>query len=83
MKALIVLLGLFYSVVGFAGPVNINTADAKTLASELDGVGPVTAERIVAYRQEHGVFKSAEELKAVRGVGAKTYAKNAEKILLK
>ena len=35
----------------WAGPVNINTADAKTLARELDGIGPAKAQAIVDYRQ--------------------------------
>jgi competence protein ComEA len=83
MKKMIFFLGMLYSVLAFAGPVNINSADAKTLAAELEGVGPVTAERIVAYRQEHGAFTAPEQLKAVRGVGEKTYAKNADNILLK
>jgi competence protein ComEA len=61
-----------------AGPVNINTADATTLAKELKGVGPKLADAIVEYRQKHGPFKSADELTLVKGIGAAAVAKNRE-----
>lgn len=60
----------------FAGAVNINTADAKTLARELVGVGPAKAEAIIKYRTEKGPFKSPEDLKRVEGVGEATYEHN-------
>ena len=53
-------------------PVNINTADAETLCT-LPGIGPALAERILAYRQEHGRFEQLPELMNVRGIGSKTY----------
>jgi competence protein ComEA len=59
-----------------AGPVNVNTADAKTLARELDGVGMARAEAIVAYRQKNGPFKSAEDLGKVKGLGKKIIDQN-------
>ncbi|HEU0225590.1 MAG TPA: helix-hairpin-helix domain-containing protein [Steroidobacteraceae bacterium] len=59
-----------------AGPVNVNTADAKTLARELDGVGMAKAEAIVSYRQKNGPFKSAEDLAKVKGLGKKTIEQN-------
>ncbi len=59
-----------------AGPVNVNTADAKTLARELDGVGMAKAEAIVAYRQKNGPFKNADELAKVEGIGKKTIEQN-------
>jgi competence protein ComEA len=52
-------------------PVNINTADAATLAGSLRGVGTKKAEAIVAYRSEHGPFKSVDELVNVKGIGEK------------
>ncbi len=61
-----------------AGPVNVNTADAATLARELKGVGPKLADAIVEYRQKHGPFKSADELTLVKGIGAAAVAKNRE-----
>ncbi len=51
--------------------VNINTADASTLANALNGVGMRKAEAIVAYRDEHGPFKSIDELINVKGIGEK------------
>ncbi|MCB1631702.1 MAG: helix-hairpin-helix domain-containing protein [Pseudomonadales bacterium] len=51
--------------------VNINTADASTLASALNGVGVKKAEAIVAYRDQHGPFKSVDELINVKGIGEK------------
>jgi len=61
--------------------VNINEADAETLAAMLDGVGLQKAMAIVAYREEHGPFYLAEELTAVRGIGAGTVAKNTARIV--
>jgi competence protein ComEA len=49
-------------------PVDLNTADAQQLDS-LPGVGPSTAEAIIAHRDEHGPFRSVEELLDVRGIG--------------
>jgi competence protein ComEA len=67
-------------IVAWAGPVNINTADAKTLAKELDGIGPAKAQAIVDYRQKNGAFKSAEDLLKVEGIGAKVLEQNRENI---
>lgn len=53
--------------------VNINTAGADRLES-LPGVGPVYAERIMAYRKTNGPFASKEDLMNVSGIGEKTYA---------
>jgi len=52
--------------------VNINTADAPSIADALQGIGLRKAEAIVAYRNEHGPFKSVDELVNVKGIGAKT-----------
>lgn len=51
-------------------PVNINTADAETLAA-LPGIGQVLAERIVAYRRQNGFFRAIEEITNVEGIGEK------------
>ena len=51
-------------------PVNINTADAETLAA-LPGIGGVLAERIVAYRRQNGPFRAIEEITKVEGIGEK------------
>ncbi len=54
--------------------VNINTADKATLTL-LPGVGTVTAEAILAYRQANGDFKSIDDLMKVKGIGEKSLAK--------
>ncbi len=51
-----------------AGPIHLNSATVEQL-DELPGVGPVTAEKIVAYREKHGGFTSVDELDAVPGIG--------------
>lgn len=56
--------------------VNLNTATPGQL-EELPGVGPVTAEAIVAFRTEHGAFTSVEELLDVSGIGEATLAEIA------
>ena len=43
--------------VAIAGPVDVNTADAKTLARELQGIGMAKAEAIVSYREKNGPFE--------------------------
>ena len=70
------------SGLSFAGPVNVNTADAKTIAKELHGVGKAKAEMIVAYRDAHGPFTSADQLRQIKGIGKKTIDRNREYIRL-
>ena len=53
---------------GTVGPVSLNTATAEQLDT-LPGVGPVTAQKIVDYRQEHGPFTSVDGLDAIPGIG--------------
>lgn len=50
------------------GFININTADTGEL-TKLPGIGPVIAQRIVAYRDEHGAFETIDEISKVRGIG--------------
>ena len=66
----------------WAGPVNINAADAETLAAELDGIGLAKAEAIVADRERNGAFKSASDLTRVKGVGERIVALNKANIRL-
>ena len=65
-----------------AGPVNVSTADAETISAELQGIGLSKAKAIVAYRAEHGPFKSRAELTAVKGIGARTVEINRDNIVL-
>ena len=65
-----------------AGPVNVNTADAETIAAELTGVGINKARAIIAYRNANGDFEQAEQLALVKGIGARTVELNQANILL-
>ncbi|HVX19381.1 MAG TPA: helix-hairpin-helix domain-containing protein [Acidimicrobiales bacterium] len=56
-----------------SGPVDLNQASEKDL-EELPGVGPATAQAIIAYRDQHGGFRSVDELQDVRGIGDAKYA---------
>jgi competence protein ComEA len=62
--------------------VNINEADANTIADILVGVGASRATAIVQYREEHGRFTSVEQLLEVKGIGEATLMDNREKILI-
>jgi competence protein ComEA len=50
------------------GPVHLNTATLEQLDA-LPGVGPVTAQKILDYRQKHGAFSSLDDLDAIPGIG--------------
>ena len=73
---------LFANTPSFAIPVNINTADATTISSSLNGVGIVKANAIVDYRKNNGNFSSPENMASVKGIGVKTVEKNKKDILL-
>ena len=62
--------------------VNINAADAATLAARLKGVGHSRAQEIVRYRESYGRFTSAEELMEVKGIGRSTLDMNRQIITL-
>ncbi len=62
--------------------VNINTADAETLALALDGIGMAKAQEIIVYREQNGDFKTVDELQNVRGIGKATVERNRSRILL-
>jgi len=51
-----------------SAPLDLNSATAEQLDA-LPGVGPVTAQKILDYRQKHGAFSSLEELDAIPGIG--------------
>ena len=65
-----------------ASSVNINTADAQTLAARLNGVGLSRAEDIIEYREAYGPFATVEELTSVKGIGKATLEKNRQVITL-
>lgn len=60
--------------------VNINLADAQTLADTLKGIGLKRAKAIVAYREANGLFASVDDLKKVKGVGESIIQKNIDRI---
>jgi len=61
------------------GPIMINRATVKDFES-LDGIGPVLANRIVAYRKTNGPFTSIEDLLKVPGIGQSKFAQFKEKL---
>ncbi len=75
-RTAIAVIVLALPMLTFAGPVNINTADAQTLASELSGVGLSKAKAIVEYREKHGPFRNADDLSLVKGIGERTVDRN-------
>lgn len=52
--------------------VDLNSA-SPALLTHISGIGPKLAERIVAYRDEHGVFRKREDLRKVSGLGPKSF----------
>lgn len=62
--------------------VNINQADAATLAQVLVGIGDKKAQAIIEYRQTHGAFTTIEQLDNVKGIGAATIEKNRARVRL-
>jgi competence protein ComEA len=56
------------SAAAAAGPVSLSSATAEQLDT-LPGIGPVTAQKIIAYREQHGPFTSVEALDAIPGIG--------------
>lgn len=78
---LLVLIVLSWPTLSFA-QVDLNSADAKTLAVAMTGIGLVKAEAIVAYRQANGPFRSLDELANVKGIGIKTIDANRSAIVI-
>jgi competence protein ComEA len=78
--------GLIFSLLPagavLAGPVNLNSADAATLARELEGIGPAKAQAIVEFRQKNGPFKTPEDLLKVQGIGERVLEQNRGNIRL-
>ncbi|WP_338021718.1 ComEA family DNA-binding protein [Alkalimarinus coralli] len=65
------------------GKININSADAHTLASSIKGIGLKKAQAIVDYREAYGPFSNIQDLTSVSGIGDKTVAKNASLLTVK
>lgn len=82
LKTIAFVIALSLSSICFAQSVNINEADAKTLAANVDGVGMSRAKAIVAYRDQYGPFDSVKDLMKVKGVGKKTVEKNKDRLVV-
>ena len=65
---------------GVVAPLNINQASLKEL-QKLPGVGKVTAEKIIAYREANGPFATVDDLLKVNGMGKKTLAKIRDRVM--
>ena len=63
------------SIAGSQGLININEAEKDELIT-LPKIGPVTAERIIRYREDYGKFSSVNYLKNIKGIGDKTMEQN-------
>lgn len=73
------LLGILPTLVN-AGPVDINTADAATIAQELNGIGASRAKAIVEYREKNGRFATPEDVLKVSGIGPQVLKLNRDNI---
>lgn len=67
---------------GSVSAIDLNSADAATLAREMQGIGQSKARAIVEYRRVHGPFRSIDDLALVKGIGARTIELNRAKLRL-
>jgi competence protein ComEA len=82
LTAVLTAIVLFSTVWAAELPqININTASSQEL-SQLKGVGPAYADKIVTYREANGPFAKPEDLVNVPGIGAKTFETNKDQIVV-
>jgi len=77
--SLVVMISLPFGVAIGDERININTADAATLQL-IHGIGESRAKAIIAYRDEHGPFKTVDELVNIPGIGIKTLESMREQV---
>jgi len=85
---IVVLVAVLALLVGGTGvyagdsvKININTASAEEL-TQLQGIGPKYAAKIVEYREQNEPFASAEDIMKISGIGPVTFEKNKERIVV-
>lgn len=78
----LLFFALLISSTSLFAAININTADANQLADAMKGVGLSKAQAIVTYREQHGQFKSVDELSKVKGIGTRTVEKNRKNLAI-
>lgn len=76
IKSFVLLLGILFCLNAYAGPVDINAADAGALANAINGIGEKKAGSIVQYRELNGPFASVDDLINVKGIGMKIIDRN-------
>lgn len=75
------LIPVVFSI-AHAAQVDINTADALTLAQSVNGIGPSKAQAIVDYRESNGPFATLDDLVKVQGIGFKTLNRIREFVIV-
>lgn len=81
-KFMLLIIASIPPALSWAGPVNINTADAEVIARELQGIGMAKAQAIVDYRAKNGDFAGPDDLLNVKGIGQSILEKNKADILV-
>ena len=77
------IFSLLFTLTNYCGAedaININAADAPSIAEAMTGIGLKRAEEIVQFREKNGRFRSIDDLVLVKGIGAATLDKNRDRI---
>lgn len=82
LRAATMFVAFLFATNSVAEQVNVNTADAETIAKTLNGVGLAKAQAIVEFREANGRFNDAHELTRVKGIGEATVRRNEGRIVV-